>query len=161
MNRWAIVGGVAMLAFAAGSSVLAQDAAPPTPEEQARNAIELRQGLFKLMGWNMAPLGGMLRNKIPFDAAVVQKSAERMESLSLMIPDVFQADTRPFKGVKTGALEGIWASKSEFNGKATEMNKAATALIAAAKTGDKAATLKAAGALGKSCGSCHDTFRQK
>jgi cytochrome c556 len=160
MNRWAVVGVAAMLGIATGSSVLAQDA-PLTPEEQLQNAIQLRQGLFKVMGYSFAPVGGMLRNKVPFDAAVAQKSAERIEMLSQMIPDLFQADTRAAKGVKTGALEGIWTSKSDFNAKATEMNKAASAFVAAAKTGDKGATLKAAGALGKSCGSCHDTFRQK
>lgn len=156
MNRW-MAGVMATLAV---SAVLAQPA-PPTPEEQAKSAVETRQGLFKLMGWSFAPVGGMLRNRVPFDAATVQKSAERLESLSAMIPDLFQADTRQYKSIKTGALEGIWTSKSEFTTKATEMNKAAAELAAAAKTGDKAATLKAAGALGKSCGSCHDTFRQK
>ena len=150
----------AMLGIATGSTVLAQDP-PSTPEEQLQNAIQLRQGLFKVMNYSFGPVGGMLRNKVPFDAALVQKSAERLEMLSQMIPDVFQADTSKAKGVKTGALEGIWTSKSDFNAKAAEMNKAASALAAAAKTGDKGATLKAAGALGKSCGSCHDTFRQK
>jgi cytochrome c556 len=158
MNRL-VPAGMAMVCFLAGS-VLAQDAAPATPEEQAQKAVETRQGLFKLMGWSFAPVAGMLRNKVPFDAAAVQKSGERLENLSLMIPDLFQPDTHPYKA-KTGALEGIWTSKTEFNGKAAEMNKAATALVAAAKTGDKSATLKAAGALGKACGSCHDTFRQK
>ena len=154
-----VTGVVAMISLLAVSAVLA-DGAPATPEEQARAAVELRQGLFKLMGWNMAPLAAMLRNKMPFDAAVAQKSADRMEHLSQMIPDVFQADTRQFK-IETEALEGIWTGKSDFNAKAAEMNKAAAALSAAAKTGDKAATLKAAGVLGKACGSCHDTFRVK
>src|SRR5688572_9064472 len=99
MKRWA-VGAIAVLSLAAGSAV-AQEG-PPSPEEQARNTIETRQGLFKLMGWNMAPIAGMLRNRVPFDAAVVQKSAERLDSLSLMIPDLFQADTRQFKSIKTG-----------------------------------------------------------
>jgi cytochrome c556 len=160
MKRLVVVGMISLGAgLVTGSAVLAEGA-PPTPEEQARNAVELRQGLFKLMGWNMAPLGAMLRNKLPFDAAVAQKSADRIEQLSLMIPDVFQADTHQFK-IETEALEGIWTSKTDFNAKAAEMNKAAAALNEAAKTGDKAATLKAAGALGKACGSCHDTFRTK
>lgn len=158
MNRLVKLGALAAMSLSSVAA-LAQGA-PPTPEESAKAAVETRQGLFKLMGWNMAPIGGMLRNKVPFDAAVVAKSSERMEQLSLMIPDLFQTDTSKFKA-QTEALEGIWTSKADFNAKAAEMNKAATALTAAAKTGDKAATLKAAGALGKSCGSCHDTFRQK
>jgi cytochrome c556 len=34
-------------------------------------------------------------------------------------------------------------------------------MAAAAKTGDKDATLKAAAAVGKACGSCHDQYRAK
>jgi cytochrome c556 len=160
MNRLFAIGVAAMVSLGSISVAVSQDA-PATPEDQAKEAILTRQGLFKLMGWQMAPLGAMLRNKMPFDAAVAQKSAQRMEALSAMIPDAFAMDTRKFTGTKTGALEGVWASKADFTAKANEMNKAAAALSAAAKTGDKAATLKAAGAVGKACGSCHDDFRQE
>jgi cytochrome c556 len=160
MNRLFAFGVAAMVSLGSISVAVSQDA-PATPEDQAKEAILTRQGLFKLMGWQMAPLGAMLRNKMPFDAAVAQKSAQRMEALSAMIPDAFAMDTRKFTGTKTGALEGVWVSKADFTAKANEMNKAAAALSAAAKTGDKAATLKAAGAVGKACGSCHDDFRQE
>lgn len=160
MNRWAAVGMATMVCFVAGSSVLAQEGAPPSAEDQAQKAVETRQGLFKLVGWSFAPVGGMLRNKVPFDAAAVQKSGERIEALAMMIPDLFQADTHQYK-LKTAALDGIWSSKTDFNAKAVDLNKAASAMVAAAKTGDKGATLKAAGAVGKACGSCHDTFKMK
>lgn len=159
MNRLFAFGLIAMVSLGSMSVAVSQEA--PTAEDQAKEAILTRQGLFKLMGWNMAPLGAMLRNKAPFDAAVAQKSGERIEALSKMIPDAFTLDTRKFSSVKTGALEGVWGSKADFTTKANEMTKAAEALVAAAKTGDKAKTLQAAGAVGKACGSCHDSFRQK
>ena len=34
-----------------------------------------RQGLLKVMGIYMGPLGAMLKNKVPFDAAAAAKSA--------------------------------------------------------------------------------------
>ena len=77
------------------------------------------------------------------------------------IPDLFQADTRKFTDTKTTALEGIWNSQADFKVKADDLVKAATAMVAAAKTGDKAETLKAAGAVGKACGGCHDQYRAK
>lgn len=159
MSRSMRFGVIAALSAAAAGTVLAQGA-PPTPEQVAAHSVKLRQSLFELMGWNMGPVGGMLRNRVEFNAATVQKSAERMEQLSLMIPDLFQNDTSKFTA-ETEALPGIWTSKADFNAKAAEMTRAAQALSAAAKTGDKEATLKAAGALGKSCSSCHDTFREK
>jgi cytochrome c556 len=161
MNRFAKSSLIALCAIAPVSAVLAQDAAPPTPEQQAQQAIETRQGLLKVMGFNMAPLGGMLKNKVPFDAAVATKSATHIAQLGAMIPDVFAFDTRKATGVKTKAQDGIWTNTADFNAKADDLVKAATALTDAAKSGDKGATLKAAGAVGKACGACHDNFRNK
>jgi len=141
-------------------SVASAQNAPPTPEEQATQATETRQGLYKLMGFNMDPMAAMLRNRIPFDAAQVQKSAVRIEQLAPMIPDLFKFDTRKFQ-VKTKAREGIWNSMADFTAKSDELAKAAAALAATAKGGDKGATMKAIGAVGKACGNCHDDFRDK
>lgn len=159
MRHFIALGLIALCSMTAASTAVAQNA-PPTPEEQAQQAAELRQSVFKLLGWNMAPLGAMLRNRMPFDAAVAQKSAMRIEQLAPMIPDAFRHDTRQFK-VKSEARDIIWTRKSDFESKADGLLKAAGALTAAARSGDKAATLKAAGAVGKACGSCHDDFRDE
>ncbi len=90
----------------------------------------------------------MMKNKAPFDANVVQKAAGRIETLAPMIPDTFVADTRK-AGVKTRAREGIWTNMTDYKAKSDELARAAAALTAAAKTGDKGATMKAAGAVGK------------
>lgn len=156
MKRSFAVAVAAVVTFGAISVSVAQPQANP---DQA--AIEARQGLFKLMGWAFGPMGGMLQNKVPFDAAAAQTSAARIQALSEMISDAFARDTRQFKGTRTGALDSIWSGKAEFAAKANDMNKVAADFVAAAKTGDRGATLKAAGQVGKACGSCHDSFRQK
>mgnify|MGYP003527198681 CR=1 FL=1 len=61
--------GIAAALATVSVATLAQDAAPPSPEQQAKSAVEARQGLFKVMGTQMGPIGGMLRNRVPFDAA--------------------------------------------------------------------------------------------
>lgn len=149
----------AVLALAPFSATLAQDAAA-SPEQQAQQAVELRQSVFHLIAYSFGPIGGMLKNKVPFDAAVVQKSAARIEALAPMISETFQLDTRKFP-LKTRARDGIWGLKADFDRDANNLVKAAADLSAAAKTGDKAATLQAAGSVGKACGACHDTFREK
>jgi cytochrome c556 len=161
MNRFAKSSLIALSAIAPVSAVLAQDAGPPTPEQQAEQAIQTRQGLLKVMGMYMAPLGGMLKNKVPFDAAAATKSATHIAQLGSMIPDVFTFDTRKVTTVKTKAQEGIWTNQADFDSKADDLVKAATALVDAAKSGDKGSTLKAAGAVGKACGACHDNYRNK
>ena len=153
------MGAAALLVLAPMSATLAQDA-PASPEEQAQQAVDLRQSLFRLIGYSFGPVGGMLKNKVPFDAAVAQKSAARLEVLTPMISDMFQNDTRKFT-LKTKAREGIWTNKSDFQAKNDDLVKAAAALTTAAKTGDKKATMQAAAAVGKACGACHDNFRDK
>jgi cytochrome c556 len=161
MNRFAKSSLIALCAIAPVTAALAQDAGPPTPEQQAEQAILTRQGLLKVMGFYMAPLGGMLKNKVPFDAAVAGKSATNIEALGAMIPDVFVFDTRKVTNVKTKAQDGIWTNAADFKSKADDLVKAATALVEASKSGDKGTTLKAAGAVGKACGACHDNYRNK
>jgi cytochrome c556 len=159
MKRLISIGLAAALSVAI---VHAAEPTPPSPDDVAKQAIETRQGLFKVMSFAMGPVGGMLRNRVPFDAAVAEKSAGRLADLGAIAPDLFQNDTRgKAANVKTTALDGIWNSLPDFKIKADEMVKAANELSAAAKTGDKAATLKAAGAVGKACGNCHDSYRVK
>ena len=153
------LGLAAVCALAPVYSALAQDA-PASPEEQAQQAVDLRQSLFRLISYSFGPVGGMLKNKVPFDAAVVQKSSARLEQLTPMISELFQADTRKFT-LKTKAREGIWTNKSEFQGKNDDLVKAVQNLSTVAKTGDKKQFMQAAAAVGKACGSCHDSFRDK
>ena len=162
MNRFVKSSLIALCALASTSAVIAQEGGgPPTPEQQAEQAVLTRQGLLKVMGFYMGPLGGMLKNKIPFDAAKAGDSATHIAQLGSMIPDVFVFDTRKISTVKTKAQDGIWTNQADFKAKADDLVKAAQALQEAAKGGEKGATLKAAGAVGKACGACHDNYRNK
>jgi cytochrome c556 len=160
MNRFAKSSLIALCALAPVSVVLAQDA-PQTPEQQADAAVLTRQGLLKVMGMYMGPLGAMLKQKMPFDAAVAGKSGQHIAELGGMIPDVFTPDTRNKATAKTKAQDGIWTNQADFKAKADDLVKAADALVEAAKGGEKSATMKAAGAVGKACGACHDNYRNK
>jgi cytochrome c556 len=159
MNGFTRIGLAAVGSLIVASAAMAQGA-PPTPEQKAQAAVLTRQGVFKLQVFVFGPVGGMLRGA-PFDAAVAQKAGARLQVLGGLIPDVFATDTHTFTNTPTKAREGIWTNKSDFDGKASDLVKAAADLEAAAKTGDEAATKKAAGAVGKTCGACHDQFRDK
>jgi cytochrome c556 len=146
---------------AGGPPPAAGPGGPPSPEAQAKSAIETRQGLFKVIANQNGPIGGMQRGTREFDAAVVARNAARIQTLSEIIPELFVADTRAIKTFKTAALDGIWNSQAEFKAKAEGLTKAAAGLVEASKSGDKATTLKAAAEVGKACGACHDNFRAK
>src|SRR5215469_14676568 len=150
----------AMCSAVAVTAVLAQDA-PQSPEQQAQAAVDTRQGLQKVMGAQMAPLGDMLKNKKPYDAAEIAKRAQNIANLASMQPDIFSTDTRKFT-LKTKAREGIWTNKSDFDAKSNDLQKAATDAATAAKGGaDQAALKKALFGIGHGCSGCHDNFRDK
>ena len=78
MKRLISIGLAAALSVAI---VHAAEPTPPSPDDIAKQSIETRQGLFKVMSFAMGPVGGMLRNRVPFDAAVAEKSAGRIAEL--------------------------------------------------------------------------------
>jgi cytochrome c556 len=139
-------------------AVHAQDAGSA---DSLQKAVETRQAVFKVINYNSEQFFLMMKNKAPFDANVVQRAAGRIEMLAPMIPEAFATDTRKAGSAKTQAREGIWSNAADFKAKSDDLARAAAALNAAAKTGDKGATLKAAGAVGKACSACHDSYKDK
>jgi len=50
-------------------------AAGPKPEE----AVDYRQSVYTVIGWNFKPIGAMIKGEIPFDAAAVARHAQYVE----------------------------------------------------------------------------------
>ncbi|HEY5645341.1 MAG TPA: cytochrome c [Pseudomonadales bacterium] len=131
----------------------------PTPEQLAAMATENRQAVFKLLGVHMAPIVGMARGAVPFDAAVAERNARRIAMLAPMIPERFAAmDTREFD-VATEALPVIWETPDDFAAKAKALEDAANTFAGLAAGGDQATTLGGLRAFGGTCGNCHDSYR--
>lgn len=150
---------VLALTSAAVYTATAQDAPPPTPEQVAASSTATRQAVFKLLAFNMAPINGMARNTVEFDAAVAQRNALRVAALAPMIAEVFAAnDTRSFD-VTTEALPIIWDNMDDFRAKAAALEEAANTFAAVAAGGDRAATIGAIRAFGSTCGNCHREYR--
>ncbi|MDP1756580.1 MAG: cytochrome c [Pseudohongiella sp.] len=137
----------------------AQDAPPPTPEQIASSATATRQAVFKLLAFNLAPINGMARNTVEFDAAIAERNALRVAALAPMIADLFVVnDTRNFP-VTTEALPIIWDNMDDFRAKASALEEAAKTFAAVAAGGDRAATIGAIRAFGSTCGNCHREYR--
>ena len=69
--------------------------------------VKQRQSAMTLIGKYFGPLGGMAQGKVPFDAKIVQRNAEYLNTLAQMPWDGFDPST---KGEKTKAelLVGKW-----------------------------------------------------
>lgn len=89
------------------------------------------------------------------DGATIATEAEQIAAFSAKIPDLFpkgsDGDSR--------AKAEIWSDWDDFVAKAKANGAAASALAAAAKTGDMDASKAALDAMGKTCGACHDAYR--
>lgn len=128
--------------------------------KQAERSAETRQAVFGLLGSNMGPLGAMAKGKIPFDAKAVEKYALRINQLSLMIEDYMRTDTSAFK-VHGDALKDIWEKPESFEKRTNALVTASANLLKVAKLGEESAIKKAIGGVGKSCGGCHNEFREE
>jgi len=128
-------------------------------EKHAKSATKLRHAVFTMLGANMGTLGGMAKGKIPFDAKVIEKSATRMNQLSLMIADYTKTDTSAFN-VQTEASPKVWNNRGEFEKRINALTLASSKLMIAAQSGDKNTIKSAIGGVGKTCGGCHKNFKQ-
>jgi cytochrome c556 len=154
--------GWVVVAVSASALAVAQVAIKPAKSAaEAKTAIEARQAVFKDIKKAYEPMIAMMKNQQPFDAAIIATNAARIQELSAKIPEAFAVDTREFKDTKTEALDRVWLSQVEFKAKTDATVQAAANLAAVAKSGDRAATMKAIPAMGKTCGGCHDIFKFK
>ena len=129
-----------------------------SPQEIARQAVEARQGLFRVLGWATAKPIDMLTGRRAFDADEVLKYAVRIEQLAPMIKDVYRLDTRN-TGVPSRSLDALWDHRAEFDAMVGSLRVDAATAVVAARTGEREASLKAFKRLVESCDECHDKFR--
>ncbi len=151
MNKKLLAAGMA-LALGAGVTVNALAQAKP------ETLVKQRQAAMTLIGKYWGPLGGMAQGKVPYDANVVARNAGFLEALSKMPWDGFHPSTQ---GEKTAALPEIWKDEAKFKAAQEFLQGNVAKLVSTAKGGDEGAVRAALGDVGKSCGGCHNTFREK
>jgi cytochrome c556 len=127
--------------------------------EQAQTAVETRQAVMKIIGWNITPLGAMARDLVPWDQELFARNARRIAWMTTMIPDALRADTRGHD-FETEALPVIWEDFDRFEELAGNARRSAERLAEVAAGGDEADSRRAFGALTDDCRACHDRFRE-
>lgn len=136
-----------------------QAATEAASEAEAAKAIKARQALLNQINDLNEPMGRMLKQQIPIDAAVVATNATRIQELAGKLPEAFAVDTRKFKATRTAALDGIWNSEADFKSRAEGLAKVAGDVVTAARDGNVTAAQLAG--IGRACGSCHDAFKTR
>jgi len=120
--------------------------------------VKQRQAAMTLLGKYWGPMAGMMQGRVPYDVKVIQRNAGFLDNISRMPWDGFAEST---KDVKSAALPAIWSDSAKFAEAADRLQNEASKLYAVSRSGDEAAVKAQLGAVGKSCGGCHEGFRQK
>lgn len=120
--------------------------------------VKQRQAVMTLQGKYFGPMAAMAQGKAPYNAAVVQRNAGFLDNLSRMAWDGFDAST---SGVTSKTLPAAYDNAAGFKAAAGRLENEAATLVAVSRSGDEAAVKAQIGAVGKTCGGCHNDFRQK
>jgi cytochrome c556 len=120
--------------------------------------VKQRQSAMTLQGKYFGPLAAMAQGKAPYNADVVQRNAAYLEVLTKMPWDGFDPST---KDVKSNALPEVFTNQAKFKEAAERLQSETAKLAQMSKSGDEGAVKAQIGAVGKACGGCHESFRQK
>ena len=75
-----------------------------------------------------------------------------------LVKSLFPEGTGPDK-IKTDAKPEVWSDRAGFDKAADAFIEKSEAWVKAAESGDAAAAMQAFGAVGKTCGGCHDDYK--
>src|SRR5712691_1913210 len=100
------------------------------------------------------------QGKLPYDANIALRNAGYLDALDKMPWDGFDPSTKNVT-VKTAALPAIWNEPAKFKEAQERLQSEVSKLVSVSKGGDEAAVKAQSGAVGKACGNCHESFREK
>jgi cytochrome c556 len=121
--------------------------------------VKQRQSAMTLIGKYWGPIAGMASGKVsPYNADVIARNATYLENLAQMPWDGFHEST---KDEKTRALPATWSQKAKFDELAQRLQTETAKLGELAPKKDEAGVKQQYAAVGKTCGACHEDFRQK
>ena len=144
-----------LLAAGLAVAILSGEALAQAKPEQL---VKQRQAAMTLQGKYFGPLAAMAQGKVPYNADIVKRNAAFLDNLTRMPWDTFDPST---KDVKSNALPAIWEQPDKFKEAASRLENEAQKLYQVSQSGDENAVKAQIGAVGKACGGCHESFRQK
>lgn len=146
---------VSVVAAVAATVAVAQ----ATPEELAA-AVEARQAHMKSYAAALGVLGKMAKGEAAYDAAAATEAATKLVELSSIDQSGFWlAGSETGAVADSDALPALFENLGDYTTRTAALNAAAVAMQTAAAT-DLAALQAAMGALGGTCGGCHETYRK-
>ncbi len=141
LGAGALVGGVAVVA-------------DPKPDD----AVEYRQGIMMALGWNVGPMGAMVKGDVPFDAGQFAFHAGRVAVLAPMALEGFPKSSA---AAESHALPALWENYADFEDRMKKLEASSAKLAEVAKSGDEGAMKSQFGETVKVCKGCHDEYQEE
>ena len=130
--------------------------------ENTEDVIKYRKNIMKAIGNHISIIAANLKGKVSINEDILTHSKSILLTLSsININKTFPENSGTNNSSNTQSLENIWTEKDLFNNAMKDSIEKAENLVIAAESGDKKNIAKSLGALGKTCGSCHNKFRKK
>ncbi|MEW6445452.1 MAG: c-type cytochrome [Pseudomonadota bacterium] len=146
-------------AMLAASLILAALNAPVQADDSKEKAIEYRQAVFNVVGWNFKPMGAMVKGEKAFDAAAFARMADNVAFMSKLAGEGFIPGSDSKAG-ETKTKDEAWAKMDDFKSKMADFEKASAELASTAKGGDLKAIKPVFGKVAETCKSCHKAYRE-
>jgi cytochrome c556 len=151
MKKTLVTAALALTAGSLAGTALAQ--------QKPEVLVKQRQSAMTLIGKYWGPIAGMASGKVsPYNADVVSRNATYLENLAQMPWDGFHEST---KGEKSRVLPEVWSQKAKFDELAQRLQAETAKLGEVARARNEAGVKQQYAAVGKTCGACHESFRQK
>lgn len=130
--------------------------------QNAEDIIKYRINIMKSLGNHISVIAANLKGKVSINEDILPHSQSMLLTLSsINIKKLFPINTKASDSSKTKALDSIWIDKDLFQKSMSQSIERTKDLVTAAESGNNQNIAKSLGALGKSCGACHDKFRKK
>ena len=156
--------GLNMNSFRIAVALLAIGATPVIAQEEedidAKAVIESRQSALRDIGEAFKGIMDELKKSTPALASL-REHAQVIDTLSKHQHKWFPEGTGQDADVINAAKNEIWERPAEFKAGQTAMSAEAAKLATVTAGTDLAAIKKQAQALGRTCKSCHDDFREE
>lgn len=151
MKKTLVAAALALTAGSLAGTALAQ--------QKPEVLVKQRQSAMTLIAKYWGPIAGMASGKVsPYNADVVSRNATYLENLAQMPWDGFHEST---KSEKSRALPEVWSQKAKFDELAQRLQTETAKLGEMARAKNEAGVKQQYAAVGKTCGGCHESFRQK
>ncbi|MFK7928535.1 MAG: cytochrome c [Myxococcota bacterium] len=132
-------------------------AAGPAVDPKAAAIVAYRHNMMEGMGKHMKLSAMIVKGEVdrPDDMLM---HAEALHKAAFATPTLFPKSTGPGK-IKSDSLPAVWEQWDGFLAANKTYEEATAKLVEVAKAKDLAGFRAQFGAVGRSCGGCHETFR--